>query len=313
MINAKQVTKKFGSTRAVDGVSFELGASESLALWGSNGAGKTTLIRCLLGIFPFSGQATIGEHDVQRHGKLARAMVGYVPQELAFHDDARLERSIQFFAKLRGMRASDASRVLDMVDLSGHESKRVRDLSGGMKQRLALAIALIADPPIIVLDEPTSNLDASGRQEVVETLHRLRETGKTLLFASHRPDEVHTLASRVLVLEKGKLVKDVTPAQLWPTHHSLQTIRLHTTSENDDQAANVLREAGHTVNLNGHGLCVSVPHNRKGEPMTLLAQASIGVRDFEILENIEPSERIESNTHPDDALNAHKQSSGKQS
>ena len=288
MIHAKDITKQFGPTPAVDAVSFELGASESLALWGSNGAGKTTLIRCLLGIFPFAGRATINGHDVQRHGKLARAMVGYVPQELAFHDDARLGRSILFFARLRGMGQSDASRVLEMVNLNGHESKRVRDLSGGMKQRLALAIALIADPPIIVLDEPTSNLDASGRQEVVETLRKLRETGKTLLFASHRPDEVHTLASRVLVLEKGKLIQDVTPAELWPTHASIQTIRLHTSDENDERAADVLRDAGHTVNLNGHGLCVSVPHNRKGEPMTLLAQASIGVRDFEILEELKP-------------------------
>lgn len=288
MIHAKDIIKKFGSTRAVDGISFELGASESLALWGSNGAGKTTLIRCLLGIFPFAGQATINGHNVHRQGKLARALVGYVPQELAFHDDARLGRSILFFARLRGMGSTDAARVLEMVDLSGHEQKRVRDLSGGMKQRLALAIALIADPPIIVLDEPTSNLDASGREEVVETLRRLRVTGKTLLFASHRPDEVHTLASRVLVLEKGKLIRDVTPSELWPTHQMQRTIRLHTTLGNDDQAASILRDAGHTVNLNGHGLCVTVPHNRKAEPMTLLAQASIGVRDFEILEELKP-------------------------
>ena len=297
MIHAKDVTKRFGKTLAVDRVSFELGESESLALWGSNGAGKTTLIRCLLGIFPFGGQATINGHNVQRRGKRARAMVGYVPQELAFHDDARLERSILFFARLRGKGPADAARVLEMVDLSGHERKRVRDLSGGMKQRLALAIALIADPPIIVLDEPTSNLDASGREEVVETLRRLRETGKTLLFASHRPDEVHSLASRVLVLEKGKIVKDVTPSELWPASQMLQTIRLHTTTGNDEQAASVLREAGHTVNLNGHGLCVSVPNNRKAEPLTLLANASIGVRDFEILEELKPTENQKPENH----------------
>jgi Cu-processing system ATP-binding protein len=312
MIHAKQVVKKFGSMRAVDDVSFELGASESLALWGSNGAGKTTLIRCLLGIFPFAGHVTINEHDVQRSGKLARALVGYVPQELSFHDDARLGRSIQFFAKLRGKRNTDATRVLEMVDLQGHESKRVRDLSGGMKQRLALAIALIADPPVIMLDEPTSNLDASGRQEVVDTLSRLQETGKTLLFASHRPDEVHTLASRVLVLEMGKLVRDVTPKELWPTHRSLQTIRLHTNEDNDDQAANVLRQAGLTVNLNGHGLCVSVPHNRKGEPMTLLAQASIGVRDFEILEELKPIESHDFSDCPINTLATSNQSHGDQ-
>lgn len=288
MIHAKEVTKRFRGTVAVDGVSFDLGESESLALWGSNGAGKTTLIRCMLGIFPFKGQATINGHNVQRQGKLSRALVGYVPQELAFHDDARLGKSILFFARLRGKGRSDAARVLELVNLSGHEGKRVRDLSGGMKQRLALAVALIADPPIIVLDEPTSNLDASGRDEVVETLRGLRDVGKTLLFASHRPDEIHTLANRVLVMERGRVIRDAAPSELWPSHQLLQTIRLHIRGGNDDQAAGVLRDAGHAVNLNGHGLCVSVPHNRKGEPMTLLAQASIGVRDFEILNDLKP-------------------------
>jgi len=290
MIRADNVTKRFGRMRAVDQVSFTLDESESLALWGSNGAGKTTLIRCLLGILRFQGKVTINDQDVQRNGKLARSMVGYVPQELAFHDDAKLGRSILFFALLRGMGANDAARVLDVVDLSGHEDKRVRDLSGGMKQRLALAIALIADPPIVVLDEPTSNLDASGRGEVVETLKRLREEGKTLLFASHRPDEVHSLASRVLVMEKGKLIKDVAPSELWPTHSALQTIRLHTMNGNDDQAASVLRGAGHAVNLNKHGLCVSVPYNRKADPLNLLANASIEVRDFEILEEVQSNQ-----------------------
>ena len=286
MIHAEQVTKKFGKLAAVDGVSFQLNESESIALWGSNGAGKTTLIRCLLGIFRFNGSVNIQGQDVARHGKLTRSMVGYVPQELAFHDDARLGRSINFFAKLRRMGPRDAARVLDVVDLTGHEHKRVRDLSGGMKQRLALAIALIADPPIIVLDEPTSNLDASGRGEVVETLRRLRDEGKTLLFASHRPDEVHTLANRVLVMEKGKLIRDVAPDVLWPRHTAIQTLRLHTVTGNDTYAATVLRDAGHAVNLNGQGLCVSVPHNRKAEPMTALAKASIEIRDFEILEDV---------------------------
>tara|TARA_R110000868_G_scaffold241497_3_gene496999 strand:- start:804500 stop:805396 length:897 start_codon:yes stop_codon:yes gene_type:complete len=286
MIHAHQVTKRFGRTTAVDDLSFDLGESESIALWGSNGAGKTTLIRCLLGIFPFNGRVTVGGYDVQRRGKVARSLVGYVPQELAFHDDARLGNSILFFARLRGVGSAEAVRVLEMVDLCGHEGKRVRDLSGGMKQRLALAIALISDPPIIVLDEPTSNLDASGRGEVVETLRKLRDSGKTLLFASHRPDEIHSLASRVLVMEKGKLISDVTPSELWPTHSAIQTMRLYISMGTEESAASVLRDAGHAVNLNGHGLCVSVPHNLKAEPLTVLANASIRVRDFEILDEI---------------------------
>ncbi|MBL4590495.1 MAG: ABC transporter ATP-binding protein, partial [Phycisphaerales bacterium] len=139
MIKASHVTKKFGSVVAVDDLSFELGNGESIALWGSNGAGKTTLIRSMLGIFPSSGTISIHGVDVRKHGKQARSFVGYVPQELAFHDDAKLGSSIMFFANLRKVDRKGAAVALARVGLHGHEKKRLRDLSGGMKQRLALA------------------------------------------------------------------------------------------------------------------------------------------------------------------------------
>ncbi|MBA4120400.1 MAG: ABC transporter ATP-binding protein [Isosphaera sp.] len=290
MIRTTGVTKRFGPVEAVSSVSFELDPGGSLALWGSNGAGKTTLIRCLLGVVSFKGQASIGGVDVRRRGRHARALVGYVPQELAFHDDARLGSSMMFFARLRGVGRARAAESLDAVGLSGHERKRVRDLSGGMKQRLALAVALLSEPPLIILDEPTSNLDASGRGEVVATLQRLRQAGKTLLFASHRPDEVISLASRVLVLERGAVIRDTTPAQLWPTEKPVQVVRLYLTMASESAAADVLREAGHAVHLNGHGLCVAVPRDRKAEPIAALARRQIEVRDIEILDDIKTPE-----------------------
>ncbi len=286
MIQASHITKRFGRVAAIDDISFTLDAGSSLALWGSNGAGKTTLIRCLLGVIRFHGSIAVGGFDVRRRGKSARALIGYVPQELAFHDDARLGAAMGFFASLRGASASRAASLLDRVALRGHERKRVRDLSGGMKQRLALAIALLADPPIIVLDEPTSNLDASGRGEVVETLRGLKASGKTLLFASHRPDEVTALGDRVLVMERGRVALDTTPGKMWPAGSTATTMRLHVEGGMEITAARVLREAGHTVNLNGHGLCVSTPPQRKGEPIGALERAEIRVRDFEILDDI---------------------------
>lgn len=287
MIRASSITKRFGRVEAVSSVSFDLSDGGSIALWGSNGAGKTTLIRCLLGVIRFRGSATVGGVSVRRRGRHARAMVGYVPQELAFHDDARLGASMMFFAKLRGVTRSRAAESLKAVGLSGHERKRVRDLSGGMKQRFALAIALLSDPPLIILDEPTSNLDAAGRGEVVETLQRLRTTGKTLLFASHRPDEVISLADRVLVMERGKVVRDTTPAELWPTEKPVQVIRLYLTMANEADAADALREAGHAVHLNGNGLCVAVPRDRKAEPIAALARCQIEVRDIEVLDDVQ--------------------------
>jgi ABC-type multidrug transport system ATPase subunit len=293
MISATKVTKKFGRVVAVRDAGFRLEPGEALALWGSNGAGKTTLIRCLLGVVRFRGRASIGGVDVRRRGRQARALVGYVPQELAFHDDARLAASMLFFAGLRRATRADAARALEAVGLSGHERKRVRDLSGGMKQRLALAIAMLADPPVIVLDEPTSNLDAAGRGEVVETLRRLKASGKTLLFASHRPDEVIGLADRVLVMERGRIERDTTPEGLWPTRTGVQVMRLHLSMATEDAAAAVLREAGHAVHLNGHGLCVAVPRDRKAGPIHALAEHSIEVRDIELLDNVNVQDKPE--------------------
>jgi ABC-type multidrug transport system ATPase subunit len=287
MIRAKSITKRFGRVEAVSKVSFTLDNGGSIALWGSNGAGKTTLIRCLLGVVRFGGTASIGGINVGRRGRHARALVGYVPQELAFHDDIRLGSAMSFFASLRRVSSSSASDSLAAVGLTGHERKRVRDLSGGMKQRLALAVALLSDPPLIVLDEPTSNLDSEGRGEVVETLQRLRQSGKTLLFASHRPDEVISLADRVLVMERGKLLRDTTPEELWPTEKPVQVVRLSLMMANESDAADALREAGHAVHLNGHGLCVAVPRDRKAEPIAVLAHNNIDVRDIEVLDNIE--------------------------
>ncbi len=293
MIHATNITKRFGRVRAVSNVSFEIEPGEALALWGSNGAGKTTLIRCLLGVIRFRGRASLGGTDVRRRGRNARALAGYVPQELAFHDDARLGSAMVFFASLRCVSRARAAETLDTVGLTGHERKRVRDLSGGMKQRLALAIALLSDPPLIILDEPTSNLDAAGRGEVVEMLQRLRRAGKTLLFASHRPDEVISLADRVLILEGGKIQRDTTPLDLWPTEKPVQVVRLYLTMASEEHAAQVLREAGHAVHLNGQGLCVAVPRDRKAEPIHALAMQQIEVRDIEVLDDVPaPGEKL---------------------
>lgn len=290
MIVARRVTKRFRRTTAVDDVSFDLRAGSALALWGSNGAGKTTLIRCVLGIFRFQGAVAINGVDVRRHGRVARALVGYVPQELSFHDDTRLGSAIAFFAQLRGVGLDRAREALRTVNLAGHERTRVRDLSGGMKQRLALAVALVSDPPVIVLDEPTSNLDASGRADVMDALRELKSRGKTIVFASHRPEEVALLADRVLVMEKGRTVADRDPADMWGEHTRWRRMRLRVASDSEAAAYEALRSAGVDAHLNGHGLCVTTTSDRKATPIHVLARASIEVRDFEMLDERDAKE-----------------------
>jgi ABC-type multidrug transport system ATPase subunit len=290
VINIEGVTMRFGRTTAVDGVSLDIPAGDSVALWGSNGAGKTTLIRCALGLLRFKGRIAVGGHDVQRDGKSARLLVGYVPQELGFYDELGVGEAIRYFARLKGVRDASPREALAGVGLTGHEAKRVRELSGGMKQRLALAIALLGDPPVLVLDEVTASLDAVGRGEFVHLLERLAGTGRTLLFASHRMEEVATLARRVVVLERGRVAR-VEPCQRFLAglgHAAALHIHLHASVR--DQAFESLQAGGFAPMRNGVGLVIPVRPEQKAAPFRVLAEARITVDDFEIVSAVQAAE-----------------------
>jgi ABC-type multidrug transport system ATPase subunit len=208
MIEMRNITKRFGRFVALDDVSLAIAPGEAVALWGPNGAGKSTLIRCLLGLLPFRGQACVAGLDVRRYGKAARRQIGYLPQEPALFDDLRVAEVAILFARLKRSGVADARRMLADIGLEQHTRKRVRQLSGGMKQRLALGLALLHDPPAIVLDEPTSHLDESGRRELLDDIDGLRQGGKTVLLISHRPEEVKRIANRVITMESGRIVRD---------------------------------------------------------------------------------------------------------
>jgi nitrous oxidase accessory protein len=135
MIQVENLTMRFGRTAAVDGVSLSVPAGGSVALWGTNGAGKTTILRCVLGLLRYQGMVRVGTIDVRRQGKRARRLVGYVPQELGFNDDLRVGEAVAFFARLKGVAVDSVDAVLGRVGLRGQDGKRMRELSGGMKQR----------------------------------------------------------------------------------------------------------------------------------------------------------------------------------
>lgn len=283
MIRIKGLTKRFGKATAVDGVSLEVAAGDSVALWGVNGAGKTTIIRCALGLIRSRGSIEIGGFDVRRRGKQARKLIGYVPQELGFYDDLGVAEAVRFFARLKGVRVASVGDVLARVGLTGHDRKRIRELSGGMKQRLALAIALLGDPPVLILDEVTASLDACGREEFVSLLTRLSGAGRTMLFASHRVDEVTTLAKRVVVLDRGRVASEV-PAMEFMPHMGLGAVlHLHIKPASRGQAMQLLQTSGFSPRLNGVGLLVPVPQAQKAAPFRVLAEARISVDDFELI------------------------------
>lgn len=283
MIRINAVTKRFGRAVAVDSVSLDLHAGDSVALWGVNGAGKTTLIRCVLGLLRFAGRIEVGGHDVLRRGKHARMLIGYVPQELGFYDDLGVAEAVCFFARLKGLIVASTDDVLAGVGLAGHAGKRIRELSGGMKQRLALAIAMLGDPPVLVLDEVTASLDACGREEFVSLLSRLSGSGRTMLFASHRIEEVATLAKRVVVLEAGRVVSQSDAAGFAERIGYGSVLHLAMRPSVRQQALDLLAASGFSPRLNGVGLLVPVPREQKAAPFRVLAEARISIDDFELI------------------------------
>jgi ABC-type multidrug transport system ATPase subunit len=282
MITIDHLTMSFGRQKAVADVSIQVEAGESVALWGTNGAGKSTILRCVMGLLRFSGAIRIGGLDVQRCGKQSRQLIGYVPQELGFYDDLRVSGAIQYFGALKGVRGKEVDSTLDRVGLLGHGKKRIRELSGGMKQRLALALALINDPPVLILDEVTASLDACGRGEFVSLLSNVITGGKqTMLFASHRVEEIQNLASRVVTLEAGKMIRNEA-ADAFVAKWG-ETLHLYMDLATARRSLQVLASNGVDARLNGRGILIPVTRGERAIPLRVLAENQISYDDLELL------------------------------
>lgn len=283
ILRVEDLVCAFGRFRAVNGLSFTMKRGESLALWGHNGAGKTTAIKCLLDLVRSKGSVTVAGHDLRSASKLVRRQIGYVSQELCFYDNWTGREAMAFYARLKRVAAAEIPQALEQVGLGEHAHKKVGAMSGGMKQRLALAIALLGDPPILVLDEMTSNLDNAARLQLVHLLVEQKRAGKSLLFASHRLEEVAALADRVLVLESGRLKRECTPAEL-PSVVGL-TAELKVQLPPDEHAAAIalLQDEGFdAVASGGRIVTIHVEPRTKALPLAYLIQRGFAIEDLDI-------------------------------
>lgn len=209
MIQVHHLTKKFGEFTAVNDVSFQINAGETFALLGPNGSGKTTALKCLVGLLPpTAGSITVDGVDVWKEARRAKEMMSYLPQYVNFHDSLTAREVMQFYCKLRKLPATriDAVMKSSHFHFNGFTDKPVSQFSGGMLQRLGLAVASLPDAPILLLDEPTASLDPARAIQFREFLAALKQTGKTIVFTSHVLADVEQLADRVAILVEGKLV-----------------------------------------------------------------------------------------------------------
>lgn len=282
MIECIDLTKRYGKFIAVDHLTLQVAERSALALWGANGAGKTTVIKCLLGLLRFEGAIRVDGLDVRRQGRAVRQRIGYVPQELAFYKEMTAVEMAAFYARLKGAPAERIDPVLEQVGLSEHLAKPVGALSGGMKQRLALGLALLSDPPVLVMDEPTSNLDAAARSQLLRLLAQVKAAGKTILFTSHRIEEVEALADAVAVMERGRLQFTCDSASLARRVGLRTQVKFIVPGHEVERALEVLQGEGLAARRNGVGVIVDVSHGEKARPIHTLSRARIEVIDFEV-------------------------------
>ena len=282
MIEVSSLTKRYAEGVVVDDFSMSVARGDSLALWGPNGAGKTTVIRCLLGLVSYEGVITVEGLDATTRGKAVRSLIGYVPQELSFYDDMAVVDLLDYSASLRGIGQERVDEVAARLGLDAHQQKLVRELSGGLKQRLGLAIALIPDPPILLLDEPTSNLDATARDAAIRVLEELRHDGRTMLITSHHIEEVGMLVDRVIAMEAGRTVTECAPYDLAEELGLRAWLHLITSGAQAAAATSALTAAGFNARRNSKGVLVEVSAQQKGRAVSVLQAAGIAIEDLEV-------------------------------
>jgi Cu-processing system ATP-binding protein len=209
MIQIKHLTKKFGDFVAVDDISCEIRKGETFALLGPNGSGKSTTLKCLVGLtVATKGEISFEGLDIRKRPREARKLMSYLPQRMNFPDGLSACEVLTFYAKLRKLSSNRVDELLSgrRFDFNGFANKPVGEFSGGMIQRLGLAVACLPDAPILVLDEPTLGLDPDGAIHFRDFLLSLKQEGKTIIFSSHTLGDIEQLADRVAILVSGKLV-----------------------------------------------------------------------------------------------------------
>lgn len=238
-LRVEELKKAYAGTPVVDGLSFALEPGSCFGLLGPNGAGKTTTLKLCLGLTaPDSGRITLAGQPIPAQAQVARARTGVVPQFDNLDPDFTVTENLVVFGRYFGMsKAEITARVPWLLQFSGLENKadaRIATLSGGMKRRLTLARALVNDPDIVFLDEPTTGLDPQARHLIWERLKQLKVAGKTLLLTTHFMDEAERLCDRLIVIDHGRKIAEGSPRELIATHIEPQVVEVY------DEAAGAL-------------------------------------------------------------------------
>ncbi|HEY3010552.1 MAG TPA: ABC transporter ATP-binding protein [Micromonosporaceae bacterium] len=288
LVHARRLVKKFGGFTAVDGIDVDVHRGESFGFLGPNGAGKSSTMRMVGCVSPpTSGTLRILGMDPHRDGPAIRARLGVCPQQDNLDQELTVRENLttyaRYFGIARRVARERADALLEFVQLAERATSKVEPLSGGMKRRLTIARALVNEPEIALLDEPTTGLDPQARHLVWERLFRLKQQGVTLVLTTHYMDEAEQLCDRLVVMDGGKIVAEGSPRALIEQHATREVVELRFAGDSQDDYAGKLAGIGERIEVlpdrvllyvgNGDAALAEV-HARALSPVSVLARRS---------------------------------------
>ena len=254
LIHAQGLTKRFGDFVAVDGIDVDVARGEAFGFLGPNGAGKSSTMRMIGCVSPISGGTLrILGMDPVTQGSQIRARLGVVPQEDTLDLELTVAENIEIYGRYFGLPRPEvrdrARQLLEFVQLSDRAAERVESLSGGMKRRLTIARSLVNNPEVLLLDEPTTGLDPQARHVLWDRLFRLKQRGVTLVLTTHYMDEAEQLCDRLVVMDKGRIVAEGSPADLIAAHSTREVVELRFNPDEHEVMADKLTDLGERTEL----------------------------------------------------------------
>jgi ABC-2 type transport system ATP-binding protein len=258
-IEVEKLTKRYGDLLAVNDISFNVRKGEVFALLGPNGAGKTTTVEIIDTIrTPTSGKVTLLGMDVTKKKHDIFPHIGVLPQGFSSFDRITVRETLQYYSRLFCCMNTDIDGLIEIVNLKDKTKEQYKNLSGGLKQRLGIAIALVNDPEVVFLDEPTTGLDPRARREVWEVLQGLKKKGKTVFLTTHYMEEAELLADTVAIISKGKIIAMGSPGELIENNVNYLVLTLQSV---DEKAFEIVQKMGFEPVLDNHkDIKVKVEH-----------------------------------------------------
>ena len=288
-VEVVNLTKRFGDFTAVDGVTFDIRRGEIFGFLGPNGAGKTTTIRMLLGLLrPTAGQATVLGYDIVRQPEEIRRNIGYMSQRFSLYNDLTVGENLDFYGRTYGVRGEQLRKrkqfVIEMAGLQGRERELTRNLSGGWKQRLALGAAILHEPEMLFLDEPTAGVDPISRRAFWDLLYELAEGGTTILVTTHYMDEAEHCQDLAFI-HNGRIIAQGPPAEIKLDKMRGQVLEVDCSPP--DTAIGLLREMGLFEEVALYGALIHVVADgvveQKSRIAQTLAEAGVEVRAMDVI------------------------------